>query len=287
MRIVTSEMPGTHSVSICVFVLVGSRYETPELSGISHFIEHLVFKGTERRSTPEKISSVIEGVGGEINAGTEQELTVYWCKVPKHHLSESIDLLLDMLRNSIYAKEELEREKNVVFEEQSMIKDYPHQKVEMILDSLLWPNHPLGRDISGTPESITNISRKMVLDHVQRFYTPSNMVLSVAGDIDHDGVVKQVDEICTGWESKPVPDWIPFAGVQSDSQVGIEYRNTGQSNIAIGFPGLSSTHPQRHALDLLSIVLGEGMSSRLFLEIRERKGLAYDVFSTTSHFLDC
>lgn len=287
MRIVTSEMPDTHSVSISVFVRVGSRYETLELSGISHFIEHLVFKGTERRPTPEKISSVIEGVGGEINAGTEQELTVYWCKVPKHHLSESIDLLLDMLRNSVYAKEELEREKSVILEEQSMTQDYPHQKVEMVLDSLLWPNHPLGRDISGTPESITNMSRKMVLDHVHRFYTPANMVLSVAGDINHDGVVEQVEEICTGWESRPVPDWIPFTADQSGSQVGIEYRNTGQSNIAIGFPGLSYRHPQRHALDLISIVLGDGMSSRLFLEIRERKGLAYDVFSTTSHFLDC
>jgi predicted Zn-dependent peptidase len=168
-----------------------------------------------------------------------------------------------------------------------MIQDYPHQKVEMVLDSLLWPDHPLGRDISGTPESITNMSRKMVLDHVQCFYTPANMVLSVAGDIDHDDVVEQVEEICAGWESRPVPNWIPFTVEQSDSQVAIEYRNTGQSNIAIGFPGLSYRHPQRHALDLISIVLGEGMSSRLFLEVRERKGLAYDVFSTTSHFLDC
>jgi predicted Zn-dependent peptidase len=287
MRIVTSKMPGTHSVTISAFVLVGSRYETLELSGISHFIEHLVFKGTERRPTPEKISSVIEGVGGEINAGTEQELTVYWCKVPGDHLPESLDLVLDMLRNSIYAEEELEREKGVILEEQSMINDYPHQKVEMMLDNLLWPNHPLGRDISGTPESVTSLTRNMVLDYVQHFYTPANVVLSVAGDIDHDGVVEQVEGICAGWESRPAPNWIPFTTDQSDSQVCIEYRNTGQSNIAIGFPGLSYTHPQRHALDLLSIILGEGMSSRLFLEIREKQGLAYDVFSTTSHFLDC
>lgn len=280
-------MPGTHSVSISAFVLVGSRYEKHEQAGISHFIEHLVFKGTEKRPTPEKISGVIEGVGGEINAGTEEELTVYWCKVARPHLSESLDLVLDMLRNSIYAEEELEREKSVILEEQSMINDYPHQKVEMLLDDLLWPNHPLGRDIGGTPKSITNITRNMVLDHVQRFYTPANMVLSVAGEIDHDEVVEQIDEICAGWESKTPPAWVPFTGDQFNPQVSIEYRNTGQSNIAIGLPGFSYTHQHRHALDLLSIVLGEGMSSRLFLEVRERKGLAYDVFSTTSHFLDC
>ena len=280
-------MPGAHSVCISIFVLVGSRYESAEVAGISHFVEHLVFKGTKRRPTAEEISRTIEGFGGEINAGTERELTVYWCKIARPHVSESLDLMLDMLRNSVYDMEEFEREKGVILEEQSMINDYPQQKLELLLDDLLWPGHPLGRDVSGTPESVTSITRDMVLDHGRRFYTPANMVVSVAGDIDHDEVVAQVEETCDGWESRTAPAWVPFNGRQADSRISVEHRSTGQSNVAIGLPGLSATHPSRHALDMLSVVLGEGMSSRLFLEVRERQGLAYDVFSTTTHFLDC
>ena len=287
IRVVTSAVPGVHSVSISIFVLVGSRYESVEVAGISHFVEHLVFKGTKKRPTAEEISRTIEGFGGEINAGTEQELTVYWCQVAKPHVSESLNLMLDMLRNSVYDPEDFEREKGVILEEQNMINDYPQQRLELLLDDLLWPGHPLGRDVSGTSQSITSITREMVLDHVRRFYTPANMVVSVAGDIDHEEVVAQVEEMCDGWTARPAPAWVPFNGRQADSRISVENRKIGQSNVAIGMPGLSATHPNRHALDMLSVVLGEGMSSRLFLEVRERQGLAYDVFSTTAHFLDC
>ena len=286
IRVVTSAMPTAHSVGIGVFVVAGSRYESSEHAGISHFVEHLAFKGTERRPTPNEISGTVEGFGGELNAGTEQELTVYWCKVARPHLSECLDLLIDMLRNSVYDLAELERERGVILEEQSMINDYPHEKADLMLDELLWPDHPLGRDISGTRESISSITREAVLEYVSRFYTPGNMVVSVAGDVEHDDVAAQVEALCHGWNTHEPPGWAPFTHVQEAPQFRQEYRKTGQTNVAIGLPGLSVTDPDRYALDMLSVVLGEGMSSRLFLEIREKQGLAYDVHSGVAHFLD-
>ena len=286
MRVVTSRMPAAHSVGIGVFVLAGSRYEPPEHAGISHFVEHMVFKGTEGRPTPKEVSGTVEEFGGELNAGTEQELTVYWCKVARPYLSECLDLVIDMLRNSVYDPIEMERERGVILEEQSMVNDYPQQRVDQMMDEMLWPDHPLGREISGTKESISGITRDAVLEYVARFYTPGNMVVSVAGDVEHKDVVAQAEELSRGWKTTKPPPWAPFTHVQQGRRFRIEFRKTGQTNVAIGFPGLQATHPDRHALDLMSVVLGEGMTSRLFLEIREKRGLAYDVHSGVAHFLD-
>lgn len=287
MRVLTGTMPHTRSVSISVFVGAGSRYEQADRAGISHFIEHLVFKGTERRPTAGEIGGTVEALGGMINAGTEQELTVYWCKVAQPYLEVSLDLLIDMLRNSLYEPDEIERERMVLLEEQGMVNDYPSNKVDALIDGMLWPDHPLGRDISGTRESVTNITRDMILQHASLFYTPSNMVVSIAGNVDHNQVVQQVDALCNGWKSRPAPGWTPFTDVRSGPQLRMEYRNTEQALISIAVPGLSITHPDRFALDLVSVVLGEGMSSRLFLEVREKQGLAYDVHSGVTHFQDC
>ena len=174
-----------------------------------------------------------------------------------------------------------------MMEEQSMVNDHPDYKVDALMDELLWPNHPLGRDVSGTRESVSGITRDMILDHVSQFYTPSNVVVSVAGNMDHDQVVRQVDAASDGWTSHATPGWTPFAYSQCAPRFRLEYRKTEQAHLSIGFPGLSVAHPDRYALDLLSVVLGEGMSSRLFLELREKRGLAYDVHSGVSHFLDC
>ncbi len=287
MRVVTCAMPHTRSVGISVFVGVGSRYDPEDRAGISHYVEHLVFKGTKRRPTARQISETVEGVGGLINAGTEQELTVYWCKIAHTYLDHMLDLLLDMLRNSLYEPAEIEKERMVLLEEQSMVKDYPSYQVEALIDGLLWPNHPLGRDISGTRESVSGINRDMILDHVSQFYTPANIVVSVAGNVDHDHVVSRVHALTGRWAPHAPPAWAPYTGVQSAPQVWLEYRKTEQAHLAIGLPGLSIMHPDRHALDLLSVVLGEGMSSRLFLEVREEQGLAYDIRSGVTHYQDC
>ncbi len=287
LRVVTCEMPHTRSVSISVFVGVGSRYESDEQAGTSHLIEHLLFKGTERRPSPGDITGTIEATGGVINAGTEQEMTTYWCKVAEPHFLESLDLMIDMLRFSVFRAEDIERERMVVIDELAMLDDYPNSKVDVIIDEMLWPNHPLGRDVGGSKESVSAITRGMMLDFMALHYNPSNIVLSVAGNLTHDGVLSEVTRLCGDWPAAGPQEWTRFDRVQSEPQVRLEYRRTEQAHLSIALPGVSVNDPDQYALDLLSVVLGEGMSSRLFMEVRERLGLAYDVHSGVTHFKDC
>ena len=287
LRVVTSSMSHTRSVTVSVYVGVGSRYEPDDRAGISHVVEHLVFKGTERRPHPIDISGGVEGVGGVLNASTEQEMTVYWSKVALPYLEDTLDLLMDMVRNSVYDPEELERELFVVIEEQKMVNDQPSGRVEALIEELLWPGHPLGRDIAGTSESVSRITREMVLEHVGRFYTPENIVVSVAGNVEHDRVVDLASSMSRGWQPGAAGSWTPFSGGQAGPEVRVESRRTEQSHLAIAVPGVSLSHPDRYAVEMLSVALGEGMSSRLFVEVREKRGLAYDIHSSPAHFLDC
>ena len=287
LRVLTCEMPHSRSVSISIFVGVGSRYESAEQAGISHFTEHLMFKGTHRRPAPEEISSAIESTGGDMNAVTEQEFTVYWCKVAEPYAELGLDLMLDMLRNSRCDMESIEKERMVVLEELKMTMDYPNNRVDSLIDEMLWPDHPLGRDIAGTEESVSAMSRQMVMDHTARFHSPSNTVISIAGKVAHDDVVAQVETLCGDWEPRERVEWAPFRRIQSAPELRSEYRGTQQTLISIAVPGVSLGDPDQYPLDLLSVVLGEGMSSRLFVEVREKNGLAYDVHSGVSHFSDC
>lgn len=287
LRVLTKHMPGNYSVGISVFVGVGSRYESPKYAGISHFIEHLVFKGTPSRPSSMEVSFAVESLGGIINAATEQELTVYWSKVGQQHMGETIGLLIDMIRNSLYDPFEIEIERKVIIEEQAMLNDDPDYRVEALMDEILWKNHPLGMDIAGTKESVLDITREMILNHVNQFYSPSNIVIVVAGEVDHDDVVRKVDKFCDGWISYDVPKFTQFFENQNKPRIKLEYKKAEQAHISVGVPGFSIFHPDRYVLDLLSVVLGEGMSSRLFLEVREKMGLAYDIHSSVTHFSDC
>ena len=286
LRVLTSEMRHTRSVSVSVYIGAGSRYESAEQAGISHLLEHLVFKGTKRRPTPVEISSTIEGLGGVINAGTEQEFTVYWCKVAEPDFQVSLDLLIDMLRNSLFDPESIDRERMVVVEELNMINDYPGSKVDSFIDEMLWPDHPMGRDIGGTKETVMGMSRDMMLDYLSSFYTPFNIVISVAGSIPHDEVVRQVETRSKRWRPGKKSGWTPVTRTQSSAQIRLEYQKTEQTHLCIAMPGVALNHPSQYALDLLSVILGEGMSSRLFVEVRENRGLAYDVHSGVAHFQD-
>ena len=269
-----------------MFVGVGSRYESEPQSGIAHFIEHMLFKGTRRRPAPAQISGAIEEVGGVLNASTEQELTLYWCKVPDFHVDESLELLIDMLRESLFDPAAVESERRVVIEELNMISDTPSYRVDALIDEMLWPGHPLGRDIGGTKENISRMGRVEMLDHVARYYTPDNIVVSVAGGISGDSVVERVGALSEGWAAGAPGSWAPVKPGRRESQVRVQYRGTEQTHMAVAVPGLSILHPDRYALDLLNVILGEGMSSRLFVELRETRGLAYDVHSAVAHYLD-
>ena len=280
-------MPHTQSVSIVFYVGAGSRYETPEEAGISHFVEHMCFKGTSRRPTSKEVSEAIEGIGGVLNAATDRELTTYWCKVPLTHFREALDVLADILKDPLFDPEEVEKERLVILEELSMSYDVPSYRADLLIDEVMWPNQPLGRDVGGTRESVTNITRDMLIQYMQRQYTIPNLVVSIAGNIPDEEAAGVVDLHFRDWTSHQPSPWFPAEDGQSAPKMSLERRKTEQAHVCIAVKGLSSTHPDRYALDMLNAVLGEGMSSRLFLELREKQGLVYDVHTTTSHLKDC
>jgi predicted Zn-dependent peptidase len=286
LRVLTSPLPHTRSVSVSLFVGAGSRYEEDSVAGISHFVEHMLFKGTDRRRSPREISEAIEGVGGVMNAATDKELTVYWAKVPVDHFSVALDVLLDQLLHSRIDPIELERERKVVIEEIAMVEDNPGEIAGLLFESLMWPEQALGRDIAGSRESVEGISRASMLDYLASQYVPENTVLAVAGNLTPDRVVGEVVEQTADWRSGPFRAWQPAADGQTKWRVGVRSKRTEQAQIVLGYPAYSAFHPDRYTLDVLNTILGEGMSSRLFLEIREMRSLAYDVHSGVSHYAD-
>jgi predicted Zn-dependent peptidase len=287
LRLITSSMPSTRSVAISFFIGTGSRYENDTEAGVSHFIEHICFKGTEKRPNSTEISSVIEGVGGILNAGTDKELTVYWCKVAQPHFGRALDVMADILLNSKFEPAEIEKERQVIIEEINMTLDLPAARVSILLDEIMWPGHPLGRDIAGSKETVTDITRGMMLDYMTEQYQPGNAVLAIAGAINHEETVTAVSQTLAGWSKKQPPlKYKPYSDKSTGRRVAIEKRDTEQTQMCLALPGLSIVHPERFKLDLLNIILGEGMSSRLFTEIRDKLGLAYSIQSYAEHFLD-
>ncbi len=286
LRIITCPMPHTRSVSICIYLGAGSRYESEAQAGVSHFIEHLCFRGTEKRLSAKDISGAIEGVGGVLNGGTDKELTVYWCKVAQPHFHLALDVLADMVLHSRFEKKDIEKERKIIIEEISMSKDAPNQLVGMILDELLWPDHPLGRDVAGTNKSVEDMSRELMLDYMASEYSPANTVVAIAGNIEHEEAVNEVNKILGGWENKkPCLNFLPYVE-DKNPRFKVEKRDTEQTHLCLALPGVSLSDPRRFTIDLLNVILGEGMSSRLFIEIRDKLGLAYNIHSYLDHFQD-
>ncbi|MFC2016848.1 M16 family metallopeptidase [Chloroflexota bacterium] len=286
LRIITANMPHTHAVSICIFIGVGSRYEIEAQAGISHFIEHLLFKGTQKRKTAREISEAIEGVGGILNGGTAKELTLYWCKVAQSHFLLALDVLVDILLHSRFDPVDIERERQVIIEEINMSKDSPSQQVDMLIDELLWPNHPLGCDIAGSKETVAAVTRDMMLDYLASQYQPANTVIAIAGNIQHQEVITTVGQALGSWTKQQPGSGYSAYEEQQNPRLQIERRDIEQAHLCLALPGLPLLHPKRFALDLLNVILGEGMSSRLFAEIRDKLGLTYSIHSYVEHFLD-
>ena len=202
-------MPHAFSTSVNVLAKVGSRNDPKGQSGISHVIEHILFKGTHNRPSPSEISGTIENVGGILNASTEQKSTAYWSKVPKPYLYETLDLKVDMLRNSIFSETDISSEIRVVIEEQNMSYDNPIDRVTVLLDKLMWGSHPLGQEIGGSKKSVSSLTRGMILNHMSTFYIPKNVVISVAGKVNHDRLVKTMDSLTKEWDNHELPN-CPF-----------------------------------------------------------------------------
>lgn len=286
LRILTTAMPHTRSVAAGIFTGVGSRYEDEKQRGISHFIEHMMFKGTERRPTAQQVSEAIEGLGGEMNASTGSELTLYEVKVAHHHLPIALDVLVDMFRHSKFAPEEVEKERQVIIQEICRMMDMPESWVHVLIANQVWPQHPAGWDTAGTKESVSAISQEDMLNYIDRTYTPASTVISLAGNLEHDEVVSQIKRELGSWQQRSVPGFLPAENAPAGATLHLEFKDTEQAHLCLGLRALSRSDPDRYKLTLLNAVLGEGMSSRLFVEIREKRGLAYSVGSYTWRMRD-
>ena len=287
LRVLTSTMEHTRSVAITVCVGAGSRYEVPELAGISHFLEHLPFKGTKHWPTAQEVSEAIEGVGGVMNASTDREMTSFWCKVAQPHFPTAFSVLMDMILNPLLDPVEVEKEREVIQEELRMTYDHPSYRADLLIDEALWPDQAMGRDVGGTPESVNLISLDSIREYMEQQYNPANTVVAVAGNVTHQEVVDLVDEATNHWHPRTSLPWEPATDGNLEPVVRMEQRRTDQSHLCIALPGLSLADPDRYNLAILNIILGDGMSSRLFQNLREQQSLAYDVSSSSSNFRDC
>lgn len=287
LRIVTATLPQTRAVSAIIFAGTGARCEPAPLAGISHFVEHMLFKGTDRRPTGLDISKTIEGLGGDMNAATNKETTQYWIRVARPHFDAALDVLADLFLHSRFDPAEVDKERLVIVEEIVSLFDSPADWVHQIIEELLYGrDHPLGRDIAGTTESVRAIGRDEMLAYIAARYTPNNLVIAVAGNLAHQEAVDAIRQHFGDLAPQPVTPYLPAPDGQTAPRLRIQFKETEQANLCLGVPGLSYRHPDRYALKILNTILGEGMSSRLFQEVRERRGLAYAVGSYLHSYAD-
>jgi len=286
-RLVVTELPHTRSVTLMMYMSTGARYEAARVSGISHFIEHMLFKGTRKRPTAHAIAVAIEGIGGFFNASTSQELTNYWVKVAYQHFDLGLDVLSDMLSAPLFAANEIEKERRVIIEELRQTLDTPDELVFYDLDALMWLPHPLGRDVAGSPESVSAISRADMLAYLHRHYHANNLVVSVSGYVRAETIVPQLNAALGALRPLPLKRYARFQPKQTAPRWHVRYKKTEQAHVAVATWAYDREHPDRYAVTLLNTILGDGMSSRLFQEIREKRGLAYTVSSFGSALEDC
>lgn len=290
LRIIAVPMASVQSVTVMVLVGVGSRYEEKDINGISHFLEHMAFKGTQKRPDALAISSAIDGVGGEFNAFTSKDHTGYYVKAAVNHMELLVDLLSDMLLHSKFDSEEIEKERGVIIEEINMYEDTPMRKVGDLFENLLYGDTKLGRDISGRKEVIKSVKRKDFIDYIDRFYGPANSLVVIAGGIgngnvkDFAGIQALVGNYLGNWNNKSVVGPELVSDIQTEPALLVKFKDTQQAHLCIGYRSYYLGHPKRYTLAVLSAILGGGMSSRLFTEVREKRGLAYYVRSDNEQY---
>jgi predicted Zn-dependent peptidase len=285
LRVVTHPMAGAKSVAVMVMLAAGSRYETKQTNGIAHFCEHMFFKGTEKRPTAKDISSEVDGIGGEFNAFTGKEYTGYYIKCAAEHRALALDVLSDQLLSSKFDAEEIEREKGVIIEELNMYVDTPRDHVDSVYETLLFGDQPLGWDIIGTKETVRAAGRDTFLNYLDTWYTPRRMVVGAAGAVDGD-FVSEVRDKFGHLEDRASGDMAAVEFVQTEPRVLLDTRDSDQAHLRLGVRGIPTTSPDRYAMQVLTAVLGGGMSSRLFIEVRERLGLCYYVFGYHQSYHD-
>src|SRR5712692_8832683 len=284
LRVLTAPMPQAQSVTCMVMLAAGSRYETPETNGIAHFSEHMFFKGTERRPSARQIAGEIDSIGGEFNAFTGKEYTAYYVKCAAEHRDVALAVLVDMLRNSRFDSAEIDREKGVIVEEMNMYFDTPRDYIGGVYEELLYGDQPLGWDIIGKRETVRGATRETFTSYLDRWYQPPRMVVGLGGRIGDDALERARQlfaDLPAAETGEPEP-----AKSYENGRVKVFTKQSDQAHVILGVPSYPLEHPDRYALQVLANVLGGGMSSRLFTEVRERRGLAYYVFGTNHSYLD-
>lgn len=286
LRIITIPMEQVKSVSLLIMVGAGSRYETRETNGLSHFLEHMFFKGTKKRPTAFDIFSVIDAVGGEYNAGTAKDYIEFYIKTASSHLDLALDVLTDTLLNSKFEDEEIEREKGVITEEINMREDTPMIKIADVFEKLLYGDSPLGRDIAGKKEVIKKFRRKAFLSYVKNFFLPSNMVITIAGDFKKKKTLEMIGSRFEHLPKSSLPKWKKVEEEQKSPNVLLRHKKTDQAHFCLGVRAYPLGHKTWYTMAVLNTILGETASSRLHTEVREKRGLAYYVRSGRQSYKD-
>lgn len=287
LKVITHHLPHLHGVTAAIFVGAGSRYEPNKIAGISHFAEHMFFKGTAQRPTPADISRAIESIGGYTNAATSQDYTFFYNRVPAKNSQAALEILADMINNSLFDEQAIEREKGVILEELNMYLDTPTKHVYDLIMQTAYPRSSLGRDIIGFPQVIKSIRRQDFINYLAKTYQPRNMVVSVSGKVDHQQIVKQVKAYFNHLRnSNSQLTYRPVKLQQKKPRINILTKQTDQAHLALALAALPRGHKDEATLSILETILGVGMSSRLFLEVREKRGLCYYVHTFTEKFAE-
>ena len=286
LRVITVPIKDTRTVSVLVLVGTGSRYETQSTNGISHFIEHMFFKGTQRRPTPLKIAETLDKIGGAYNAFTSKEFTGYWAKVEKSYFDLALDWVADIFLNSKIPEREIEKERGVIIEEMNMYRDTPTRYISDLFEELLYGNQPMGWQVIGKKKNILHFKRRDFLDYLRKHYSVLNTVVCVAGNFQQDKALKKVEGYFQKAQKQPPLSRIGITDNQKEPGVLLHYKKTDQTHLQLGVRGFSLKDKEKYAQELIAIILGGNMSSRLFTEIREKRGLAYYIKTDSELYTD-
>ena len=286
LKIVLTPIEGTKSCTVLCLVGAGSRYETKEINGISHYLEHMFFKGAQRYKNAAEVSTAIDSVGGDFNAFTAKEYAGYYVKLASHQKHVAFDVIGDMMTGATFLSEEVEKERNVIMEEYNMYQDTPMYQVGWDFERLLFGNQPMGWDQIGTKETIQSFQREQFVDYKNKLYTPDNTVISISGHFDEDEVMELIKKYFSMPEGKRAFEFEPYKEMPSEKRLVMQHKKTEQGHIILGFPGLPARHEDEYAEKVLAVILGGNMSSRMFMNVREQKSLCYYVRTSTDDYTD-
>ena len=284
-RVISARLPGTRSLSVAAYVLAGSRLETRQLSGVAHFMEHVTFKGTQAYPDTRSVSEAVESVGGSCNAATDRESTVYWVRLPVRQQERAFTMLAELVIRPLLRDADIRREREIIVEEIRSYRDDPGQHIYNVFDEAMYGDSPLGWEIAGDEETVRGLTEKQIRSFWSQAYRPANIVLAVAGDIEHSRAV-ELTAAAFGQGNGIVPGYLPAPPLPAQ-RLKVEQRSSSQAHLCLGVPALARDHPDQWTLEMMNTLLGEGSSSRLFLKVREESGLAYDVHSFQSDYADC